>query len=191
MAQESSTALDFQERMPAARLTGLVMSEVGNETVVYDTEHHHIHHLNPTSAAVWQLLDGRRTVRELVRDARMHLGTDVAEEVVQAAVIQLYDAHLVDGPLPARLRLTGQSRRRFLKRAAVVGVGAGAAIVSVTAPTAAQTASGCTNTCGPNNSNCCTCTGGVLRAIVSGCVSLNAQGGALYVAACATACVGL
>jgi hypothetical protein len=191
MAHESSIALDFQERMPAARLTGLVMSEVGTETVVYDTEHHHIHHLNPTSAAVWQLLDGRRTMRELVRDARVRLGADVAEEVVEAAVLQLHDANLLDGALPARLRLTGQSRRRFLKRAVVAGAGAGAAIVSVTAPTAAQTASGCTNTCGGNESNCCTCNGGVLRAIVTGCVNVTAQQGSLYAAACATACIGL
>lgn len=175
--------------VPAARLTGLVMSEVGTETLVYDTDRHHIHRLNATAAAVWRMLDGRRTMSEVVRAVETDLGITIGHDGVQAVLIQLAEAKLLDTPLPAELSLSGQSRRKFMKRAAVAGAGAGAAIVSMTAPAAAQATSGCTNTCSGNNSNCCDCGGGILRATLVGCVSINAGGGSVFAAACAAVCV--
>jgi hypothetical protein len=190
MTQGVSWDLDTRP-VPAARLTGLVMSEVGTETLVYDTDRHHIHRLNATAAAVWRVLDGRRTMREVVRVVETDLGTTVGHNGVQAALIQLDEAKLLDTPLPAELSLSGQSRRKFMKRAAMAGAGAGAgaAIVSMTAPAAAQATSGCSNTCSGNNSNCCDRGGGILRATLVGCVSINAGGGSVFAAACAAVCV--
>lgn len=43
----------------------LEQTEVGGETVVFDTASTAVHVLDRTGTLVWQLLDGRRTIREV------------------------------------------------------------------------------------------------------------------------------
>lgn len=142
--------------VPAARIKELVTNEVDGEVLVYDQATHHIHHLNETSAAVWRLCDGQRTLAEVARAA------GIRPETVQVALGKLADASLLRDELALDLRAPAQSRRAFMKKAAIAG--AIPAIVSVTAPLAAQAASrtvrvdGCgiggNNTCA-NVSICC------------------------------------
>jgi hypothetical protein len=117
----------------------LVTSEVGDEVLVYDQDSNHIHRLNETSAAVWRLCDGRRSVTDIA------LAAGMTDDTVRIALAKLADSNLLDGPLPIELRLTGQSRRKLLKRAVLAG--AGATIVSVTAPIAAAAQSTSCNNC--------------------------------------------
>ena len=185
MTQDRIGDFNFRRPAPAARLTGLVTTESDNELLVYDTSRHQIHHLNATSTTVWRLLDGSRTLGEVAQAAAIELGTPVPDEVAQAALVQLSEANLLDGPLSGELRVSGQSRRKLMKRAALAG--AGAAIVSITAPMAVDAQSGCTNTCTQQNqSSCCTCSGGILRATGQGCININSQ---VYVNVCAAVCV--
>jgi hypothetical protein len=137
--------------LPRARTAELITTEVGDQVLVYDLQRHHIHHLNPTSATVWQLCDGRRTVGDLARAA----GID--DEAARLAVRQLADADLLDGTLSPEVGSARQSRRRFMKRAAIAGV-AVPVIVSVSAPqAAAQSSALCGGiVCGPNQT-CAVC----------------------------------
>jgi hypothetical protein len=116
--------------VPAARFENLVMTEAGGEVLVYDETSHHIHRLNQASATVWGLCDGRRTVAALASESGMTV------EMVQVALGKLADAMLLDGDLPAGARATGQSRRSFLRKAAIAGA-AVPVIASVSAPDAA------------------------------------------------------
>lgn len=51
--------------LPHARLDGLVITEVDNETLVYDMERDKAHCLNQTAALIWRRCDGKTTVREM------------------------------------------------------------------------------------------------------------------------------
>lgn len=142
------------EYVPAARVDGLVVTESKNEVLVYDTTQHHIHHLNQMSAEVWRLCDGRRSVSDLVREVQLKVDGTVTQEGVRLALTKLEGANLLDAPLDAGMRGSGHTRRALLKRAAVAGAVAVPTIVSITAPTAAQTASQCTGGSRPNGCDC-------------------------------------
>jgi len=134
------------------------MTEAGGEVLVYDEQSHHIHRLNQVSAAVWRHCDGRRTVADLATE------TGMAAEMVQVALGKLADARLLDGDLPAGVRAAGQSRRSFLKKAAVAGGVALPVLVSISAPTAAQTTSQppTPTPCGGVNQPCCPVAGSLV-----------------------------
>jgi len=129
--------------MPMARYTDLVVTETRDQVLVYDTVVHHIHTLNLTSAAVWRLCDGQHDANDLARLASAELGIRIDEAMVRLALTQLDDAGLLEEPLPADTRMSGLSRRSFMKRSAVVGAVAVPAIVSITAPMAASAQSVC------------------------------------------------
>ncbi|MDQ3657261.1 MAG: PqqD family protein [Chloroflexota bacterium] len=59
--------------VPAARTGNLVTTESHDETLVYDTARHHIHHLNPVSSVIWRLCDGWRSMSDIVRNASLEL----------------------------------------------------------------------------------------------------------------------
>lgn len=121
-----------QSSYPAARTAHLVTTESGQDLLVYDQDSNHIHHLNCTTAAVWALCDGQRSVRDLAQAAA------VDEDCVRLALTNLDQAKLLDGPLDPTIRGKVQSRRTFMKKA---GIAAIPAIVSITAPIAKAAAS--------------------------------------------------
>lgn len=161
-------------KAPAARFEDLAVTDSADEVLVYDKRSHHIHHLNRTSAVIWRLCDGERRVGELARQASAELGEPVKDETIQLALQKLDAAELLTQPLPSVLHATSQSRRTFLRRAAVGGAIAVPVIISVTAPVSAaftgcnvpcQCGSACSgnscSVCGrtsinPNTDVCCT-----------------------------------
>jgi hypothetical protein len=156
--------MDDHGSLPTARVSGLVITEAADEVLDYDTERHDIHHLNQATTVVWRMLDGRRSVDELIRLARIELGNAVDDTAVRLALTKLDDANLLDGPLAYEVRVSSQSRRKFLKRAAIAGA-AVPLIASVTARTAAASLSCTTPTgrCNSGSRRCtapCVCTGG-------------------------------
>lgn len=138
--------------IPAARVDGLVTTEAADEVLVYDRDRHHIHHLNRTSAVVWRLCDGRRSADDVARLASAELGAPVSLEIVHLALAGLGDADLLTRPVVQEARVSSQSRRTFMKRAAVAGAVTVPAIISMTAPAAAFTGA-CTTGC-TCNSDC-------------------------------------
>ena len=126
--ETTSRELNQRQPVPTARITGLVITEAKDEVLVYDQDKHHIHHLNPTAAAVWRMCDGQRSADDIALDA------DFEEDAVLLALRKLQDAELLDGALPASLR-GSQSRRSFMTKA---GIAAIPTIISVSAPFAAS-----------------------------------------------------
>jgi hypothetical protein len=118
--------------VPAMRTHDLVTTTSKDEVLVYDQAAHHIHHLNAPAAQVWYLCDGVRTVADLA------IETGLTQDAVKLALRTLEEAKLLDGPLASDLRGT-QSRRAFMKKAAIAG--AVPAIISVSAPIAAAATS--------------------------------------------------
>lgn len=170
---------------PAARVDELVITEAGDEVLVYDKRRHQIHHLNHASAVIWRLCDGTRSIQALTEAAMADLGRSVDAEVVELAVTKLAEANLLAQPATGNFINTTYNRRKMLRRAAVAGAIAVPAIVSMTAPSAAQVPSclftqECTNKntgdacCVPCNGilnvGVCTHTTGTVYVCVAGCV---------------------
>jgi hypothetical protein len=137
-------------KLPAAREEGLLIEQVADETVVYDTESKDAHCLSPLAAVVFSHCDGRTTLEEAATLASERLGEPVDVPSVLDALVQLDERDLIadDGRF-------GMSRRDMLRRSAAV---AGAATVAgplistvMAQPAIAQSSA----TCGPLL--CCPC----------------------------------
>ena len=134
---------------PQGRRDGLLVTQVGDEIVVYDGNAHQAHTLNRTAALLWEQADGHTSVDEMSALLGDELGVPGGVSLVWVALESLRKAGLVASEgWPERNPGGGMSRRQALR---ALGVGAGVALAvpvveSVTVPVAAQTVS-CTNCC--------------------------------------------
>lgn len=114
---------------PKARHRDVLVHVVDQEAVVYDRTKKQAHRLNEPVAAVWPLLDGSRSVREIAAEL------EIDQSVVELALDSLGQAKLLE--VGDALSV---SRRRMLGRVAAAAA-AGMmlpAITSIAAPLAAQ-----------------------------------------------------
>ena len=141
---------------PKARRDGLVLRELPDEILIYDTETHEAHCLNETAAFVWEQCDGTRTVPEIAELARARFDATLDDEVVWIALEDLWKRQLMEGEA-APARESTLSRAKVLKRAAVVAAVSVPVVTSIVAPTAAHAASCITqgNACTPGGTPCC------------------------------------
>jgi hypothetical protein len=139
--------------LPRARKKDLVIRELDDETLVYDTERDEAHCLNQTAALVWKQCDGKTTAREAVESLQKTLGVSVDTDIVWLAVKQLQRFHLVEGSQKS----PSVSRRALVLKYAPAAL-ALPVIMSISAPTPALAAScGVQNApCGGENLPCCT-----------------------------------
>ena len=149
---------------PKARRDGLVLRELPDELLVYDTETHEAHCLNETAAFVWKQCDGTASVAEIGHRLRATFGAEIDDEVVWLALEDLWKRQLLQGEA-APVREGTMSRSKVLKRAAVVAAVSVPVVTSIVAPKAAQAASGlpCGSPCTPGGAACdpaCPCTNG-------------------------------
>lgn len=133
--------------LPIARTVDLIVTEVGEDLIVYDEVSSQFHLLERDAAAVWRAADGRRTIDELA----------VAGGIASAEVAAILDRLSGVRLLVSASRMT---RRQALKR-----VGLAAGVISMLAPVAAAAQS---TTCVPFNActtqrwgqTCCPTTSG-------------------------------
>jgi hypothetical protein len=143
---------------PIARKEGLVIQEMPDEILVYDTETNKAHCLNSTAAFVWQACNGDNSVSDIARLFGSQAKSPVQEDLVWLAIDQLNDNNLLEKELKANFN--GQSRREVIKKiglAAVVGLPIVASLVAPTAALAVTCSSGQGQPCVGNagNSVCC------------------------------------
>ncbi len=82
--------------LPRTRTENLVIRELDDETLVYDTERDGAHCLNQTAALVWKHCDGKTTAQKAVQSLRSALSVPVDTDIVWLAVKQLQRFHLVE-----------------------------------------------------------------------------------------------
>ena len=119
---------------PARRVRHVSVQSVGLETLVYDEARHKAFCLNPISALVWRLADGRHDASKIAEAASVELKHLVTEEIVLYALGQLQQ----DGLLECGSVVHVASRRELVKK-----LGYGAAmlmpvVTAVFAPKAAE-----------------------------------------------------
>ena len=141
------------ENRPQKRQDGLIIRELDNEILIYDTENNKAHCLNQTAALVWKKCDGNTTTEEMSRVISRELGTEINERVVWFAIKQFNQDHLLEETvnMPAALLASGLNRRDVVRALGLAAVVAIPLVTSIVAPTAAQAA-----TCLPTGSPCAT-----------------------------------
>jgi hypothetical protein len=145
--------LESRPVRPLARFDDLVISQVGNETLVYDQRTHHIHYLDEVTAATWRHSDGRHTVSDLSRVVSLEMAQRLSIATIELALVKLSDVGLLLTPVEATEPRA--SRRSLLRKAAIGGAVAVPTIVSVSAPQAATAVSTCIGEFCPTDGECC------------------------------------
>ena len=149
---------------PRARTEGLLVEELPHEMLVYDTERHKAHCLNPTAALVWKYCDGRTTVQEIARLLAKTLDASVDEDVVWCALNQLEKDHLLEEKIEWPVNVERISRRTLVRRIGIAAILL-PLVTTISAPTAEASAS-CGMLCGAGcPAGCTCCPDGVCRVV--------------------------
>jgi hypothetical protein len=125
---------------PSARKDGLVIRELGEEVLVYDSKSRKYHCLNHTTALIWRNCDGRNTPAQISDHLGTRLECTVDERLVWLALRQLDSFDLLTSDIILPDALQGLSRRDLI-RVAVPTMLAMPAIISIVAPRASAAAS--------------------------------------------------
>lgn len=141
----------MQNFRPKARHKGLVVQEVQNEVLVYDTERYQAHCLNQSAASIWRLCDGVSTPEDIARKAGDQIGTTVGADVVWHALYQFSDFHLLEDTSAQLASVAPVSRRELMLTLTRVSM-ALPLVLGIAAPAAAQAASGLTGSTGSTGS---------------------------------------
>jgi hypothetical protein len=163
---ETMSADEFK---PRRRGAALVVTELGDETVVYDLERDRALCLDRVASATWRRCDGQSEVVTIASTVSADLGERIDREVIWFALRRLDRASLLAAPLPVEEPARKLSRRAALRRLAAAGaLTAGLpTVLSVLAPSALQAQGSCQKSgqpCGHGNNFCCAgpdaCVGG-------------------------------
>jgi hypothetical protein len=65
------------------RKQGLIVQDIGRETLLYSAEGKVIHVLNPTAKLIWELCDGTHTTEDMEREVRASFSTSKEHNVVE------------------------------------------------------------------------------------------------------------
>lgn len=124
--------------IPHARSTGLVITELDDEILVYDKARDKAHCLNQTAALVWKYSNGKRTVVEIAAAMENKLGSPVNEQIVWFALKQLGQDQLLQNAVPVPNGFAGITRREFVKKMGLAAAAVTVPIVmSIAAPQSA------------------------------------------------------
>lgn len=133
------------------RWQDLVVTETDDEVLIYDQVSHHIHHLNAACSKVWKQCDGTADPAHIAK------ATGLPRDVVDLALHRLDDANLLEGGSRDQRMAPASSRRAFLRKTAIAGGLAFPAIISVSAPAAADGESCSDDSSSSGNPNDCAC----------------------------------
>ena len=125
--------------LPCQRPSGLVVRQLPDELLVYDTKSNRALCLNRTAALVFSLCDGKTTEARMAEVLRETLHVEASEAVVSMALDQLANARLLDNK-NSRPKGHALPRRQLLRK---LGLAAAAlpAVFALLAPSALSAAS--------------------------------------------------
>lgn len=143
---------------PIARKSDIVMQEIDDETLIYDIIENKAFNLNHTSAMVWSLCNGARTVADIAKDMTGKLDSVITEDFVWLAVEQLKKDNLLEDCTAIVIPFEGLSRRKIIRKVGLASLVAFPIISSLLAPLPIHAASGCFgNNNARQSADGCTC----------------------------------
>lgn len=119
--------------LPLARKQDLIVKEVQDEVMVYDSKRNKAFCLNQTSAAVWKHCDGSTTVSQMTEVLR-GIDSSIGDGVVWFALQQLEADGLLAQSTPAPAEVAGLTRKEVIRK-----FGIAAALAPLVAVLAAPT----------------------------------------------------
>ena len=107
---------------------------IGEETLVYDEIHHQAWCLNRSSACIWRLCDGHRTVQRIATAAAVELNAPVTTEIVLLTLAELRGKNLLE---PETVTILPEvSRREMIGKAGLAAAALLPVVASILAPPA-------------------------------------------------------
>lgn len=133
---------------PKAKTNNLIVQKMENETLVYDFSTNKAVCLNKTSAMIWELCNGYRTVAALSDEISKRHKTPIAEDLVWLALEQFNEDGLLENNRHFSNPFKGLSRREVIKSVGFASLFALPVVSSIVAPVpaAAQSVS-CSSEC--------------------------------------------
>ena len=149
---------------PKAKSENIVIQELDKEILIYNLELNKAASLNESSAAIWKLCDGQRSVSDIAETLGRRLGAPISKDFVWLAIDQLHDEDLLSNKSEAKPRFRGLTRREVIKKVGVTSMVALPIVSSIVAPAAVSAQTGgfacVVGTCIPDGAFVCPpCTG--------------------------------
>ncbi len=130
---------------PLARRSDIVVQEFGNEILIYDLRENRAFNLNETSAMIWQLSNGDKTVSEIAKNMSQKFNATITDDFVWLALDQMLKDKLVESENEIAGFLKGLSRRDLIRKVGFASLVALPIVSSLVAPVAVNAQS---STCG-------------------------------------------
>jgi len=159
------------KKYPKIRTENIVIQEMEDEVLVYDTKQNKALCLNETSLLVWEMCDGKTSSAEIAMQATAKLGETVSEEFVWLALDQLRKEELLETNDEISSEFIGLSRREVIRKVGLTSMVVLPIVSSIVAPASADAQScvpaggqagfiscvapGPACDCSPRSSNCC------------------------------------
>jgi hypothetical protein len=143
---------------PLARKNDIVIQEMNGEILIFDLKINKAFNLNETSALIWQLADGDKTVSEIADELSRKFDFKVSEEFVWLALERLQKESLVKNQKEITGFFAKVSRREIIKRVGLATIIALPTVFTLVAPLAVNAQSGCVfNNNANQDANGCAC----------------------------------
>jgi Coenzyme PQQ synthesis protein D (PqqD) len=113
----------------------ITVRQIEDETLIYDERTHRAWCLNTSSARVWHLCDGRRTVEEIAAGEAIELGSAMSEELVLLTLEELSEKGLLTGGMTEALPRDA-SRRKMIGKIGLAAAALLPVVAAITAPPA-------------------------------------------------------
>lgn len=117
---------------PVARREGLVIQEMPEEVLVYDTNTNKAHCLNQTAAFIWKACDGNKSVTDISRLVGDEFGGAVSEDFVWLAIDQFNKDNLLQEKIETKFE--GVSRRDVIRKIGLAVVVSLPVVASLSVP---------------------------------------------------------
>jgi hypothetical protein len=136
------------DNLPVSRKENIVVQEVGDELMIYDLDKNKAFCLNQTSAAIWHLCDGKKSLLEISEEFGKKSKASADENLVWLALDQLKREGLVSGA-KIESKFNGMTRREVIGKVGLSSMVALPLVSSLIAPSSVQAQSGAAaTTCG-------------------------------------------
>ena len=172
---------------PKSRQSNLVVQDFEKEILIYDLQINKAYCLNETSALIWQMCDGKRTVSDIRRKLSEKLKTEIPEDFVWLALDGLKKDNLLEEVQSFEIKFNGSTRREIVKKVGLSSMITLPLIASIIAPSASMAQSGGSAGSLPLFSACTTALQCTSRACSNGvcCLSFGQQTSCTPAAGCA------
>lgn len=133
---------------PTAKTSQILIQQLDNELLIYDLKTNRAFCLNETSAIIFQLCDGTRTVPEISQTLNKTSDPFISEELIWLALDGFKKEDLLEESDRIDIDFNGLTRRKVIQRIGMASMVALPLISSVVAPSAALAQSQAVNCSG-------------------------------------------